>query len=122
MDMDQLQKNLDVALEELDTVIKERNKLKIKLEDAQDFIQKMKEEIETPRMKKKETCDQIKDCEVVSRLKKENEILEHGLGITNLKMNMMEDEKKSQSYLKSENTDQKSKLTKVTFEIEATKL
>ena len=34
MDMDQLKKNLEEALEELDAVIEEGNKMKIKLRDA----------------------------------------------------------------------------------------
>lgn len=71
----------------------------------------MKEQIESTNSKKTESSDQIKDSDAVSKLKKENEILKHELEITNLKMSLMEDEKKSQSDLRSENVDLKSKLT-----------
>lgn len=114
MDMDQLQNNL----EELYIVTKERNKLNIKLKDAQDLIQKLKQHIESSRLKNKESHDQIKDSEEVSKLKKENEILKHKLEITNLKMIVMEGENKSQLDLRSENADLKSKLTKVTSKLE----
>lgn len=122
MDMDQLQNNLEESLKELDIVIEEINKLNIKLNDVQDFIQKLKKNIESYKSKKKESHDQIKYSEVVSRLDKENKILKHELGIKNLNMRLMKDKKKSQPDFRYENTNLNSKLRKVTSELETTNL
>lgn len=73
-------------------------------------------------MKKKESHDQIKNIEATLKLKKEIALLKHELGITNLKMSMMEDENKIQSNLRFENLDLKSKHIKMTFELESMKL
>ena len=55
--------------------------------------------------KRKKLHDQVKDCEVVSNIKKDNEIIKHELEISNMKMSMMEDEKKSQTDLRTANAN-----------------
>ena len=55
-------------------------------------------------------------------MKKENEILKHELKITNLKLSIKDDDSKIESDLKSENVDLRSNLTKLTSELETTKL
>ena len=71
---------------------------------------------------KKESKDQVKDNDEVSRLKKENEILKHELKIIDMKLNMKSDDSKVESDLKFENADLRSNLTKMTFELESTRL
>lgn len=121
MDMDQLQKNLEKSLDQLDVLTKERDNLKDKYEDAKDYIEKLKEKIEHIRSKK-ESKDQTKDCNEVSRLKKENEILKHGLDIKNLYLSLKDDDKKIESYLRFENSNMRFKLVKMTSELESSKL
>lgn len=54
----------------------------------------MKEYVESNDSKNFESNDQIKDSDLISKIKKENEIPKHELEIANLKMRLMEDEKK----------------------------
>ncbi len=60
MDMDQLHRNREEALEQLDVLTEERYILKDKYEDAKYQIEKMKEKIEHIKSKR-ESKDQNKD-------------------------------------------------------------
>ena len=51
MDMEQLMKNLEEALEQIDLLAKERDKLKDKYEDSKLYIGQLKEKIEHPKSK-----------------------------------------------------------------------
>ena len=121
MDMEQLQNNLEEALEQIDILTEERDNLKERYEDAKYYNGKMKENIDHLKSKK-ESTNKIKDSDEVSRLMKENEILKHELKINEMNLSSKKDDRKIDSELKKENEDLRYNLTKVTCELESTRL
>ena len=85
MDMEQLKKNLEEALEQIDLLIDERGGLRDRYKDAEAYIGELKDKIDDLKQKepsKKTNEDDIED------LKKENEILNHELKIVELKLSL----------------------------------
>ena len=85
MDMEQLKKNLEEALEQIDLLTDERDGLKEKSKDAKAYIGELKDTIDDLKQKgpsKKNSDDDIED------LKKENEIIKHELNIVELKLSL----------------------------------
>ena len=74
MDMEQLKKNLEEALEQIDLLTDERDGLKGRYKDAKAYIGELKDKIND--LKKKEPNEQAND-DNIEYLKKENEILKH---------------------------------------------
>ena len=62
MDMDQLQKNLEEALEHIDFLTIEKDTLKRKYDDAKNLIEKLKTKLEDLRSEK-ESEVLIEDCD-----------------------------------------------------------
>ena len=76
MDMEQLKKNLEEALEKIDLLTDERDGLKDRYKDAKSYIVELKDKIDNLKQKgpsEKTSDDDIED------LKKQNEILKHEL-------------------------------------------
>ena len=80
IDMEQLKKNLEEALKQIDLLSKERDNLKVRYEDAKVFIGKLKDKIDDLKYGK-ESIVQTNENDDVGNLKKENEILKHELKI-----------------------------------------
>ena len=85
MDMEQLKKNLEEALEQIDLLTDERDGLKDRYKDAKAYIGELKDKIDD--LKKKEPSEQANDDDIED-LKKENEILKHELKIVELKLSL----------------------------------
>ena len=81
MDMEQLKKNIEEALEKIDLLIDERDGLKNRYEDAKIYISKIKDKIDD--LESKSPSKQTSDDDIED-LKKENEILKHELKIVEL--------------------------------------
>lgn len=62
MDSD-LQKELNVAIEDIDTTRKEANSLRRNMSNVEDFIESLKEKVNTSREKRKEIMDKLKEKE-----------------------------------------------------------
>ena len=117
--MEQLNKNPEEALEQIDLLIDERDGLKDRYKDAKAYIGELKDKIDDPKKKgssKKTNDDDIDD------LKKENEILKHELKIVELKLSLKKNGGKNDSKIKAKNVDLRSQLSKVTSELESIKL
>ena len=80
--MEQLKKNLEEALEQIDLLTNERDGLRDRYKDAKAYIGELKDKIDD--LKKKEPSEQDNDDDIED-LKKENEILNHELKIVELK-------------------------------------
>lgn len=78
MDMEQLKKNLEEALEQIDLLTNERDGLKDRYKDAKAYIGELKDKIDY--LKKTRPRNQTSDDDIED-LKKENEILKHELKI-----------------------------------------
>ena len=63
MDMEQLMKNLEEALEKIDFLIEERDNLKDRYEDSKVYIGKLKDNIEKLQSKPKSTGFENEDDE-----------------------------------------------------------
>ena len=87
MDMDQLQKNLEEALEQIDLLTEERDSYKGKYENAKGLIDKLKGKI-LDLKSEKESDILVEDC---GELEKENVILRHELKAENLKLSMRDE-------------------------------
>ena len=116
--MEQLKKNLEEALEQIDLLTDERDGLRDRYKDAKAYIGELKDKIDD--LKKKEPSERADDD--IEDLKKENEILKHELKIVELKLSLKKNGGKSDSELKAKNADLRSQLTKVTSELETIKL
>ena len=116
--MEQLKKNLEEALEKID-LTDERDGLKDRYKDAKAYIGELKDKIEA--LKKKEPREQANDDDIED-LKKENEILKHGLKIVELNLSLKKNGGKSVFEIKAKKVDLRSQLSKVTSELESIKL
>ena len=86
-DMEQLKKNLEEPLEQIDLLTEERDNLKDRYEDAKVYIGKLKDKIDDLKPRK-EAIVQTCDNDEVGYLQKENEILKHELKIVELKLSL----------------------------------
>ena len=80
MDMEQLMKNLEESLEQIDLLTKERDKLKDKYEDSKVYIGQLKENIKHLKSKPEYTKSGTSDDDY-SKLKIKYKILKHELNI-----------------------------------------
>ena len=80
MDMEQLIKNLEEALEQIDLLTKGKDKLKDKYEDTKVYIGQLKEKLEHIKSKHESTKSGTSDDDY-SKLKIEYKILKHELKI-----------------------------------------
>ena len=78
MDMEQLKKNLEEPLEQIDLLTNERDGLRDRYKDAKAYIGELKDKIDD--LKKKEPSEQANNDDIED-LKKENETLKHELKI-----------------------------------------
>ena len=83
--MEQLKKNLEEALEQIDLLTNERDGLKDKYKDTKAYIGELKDKIDC--LKKKEPSEKTNDDDIED-LKEENEILKHELNIVELKLSL----------------------------------
>lgn len=113
MDMEQLKRNLEESLEQIDLLTKERDNLKERYEDEKYYIGKLKDKIDCLKSRK-EGRDKTSDSDKVATLKKENEILKHELKIVEVKLSLKKDDRNNESNLKTDNVDLRSHLTQVT--------
>ena len=118
--MEQLMKNLEEALEQIDLLTEERDKLKDRYEDSKVYIGQLKEKIEHLKSNFESTESETSDDDY-SKLKMQYKILKHELKITNLKLALRSDPKKVESDLKTENLDLRANLEKKTSELELLK-
>ena len=81
MDMEQLKKNLEEALEQIHLLIEERDGLKDRYEDEEVYIGKLKEKIDD--LKSKTPSEQTSNDDIED-LKKEKKILKYELKIVEL--------------------------------------
>ena len=114
-----MKKNLEEALEQIDLLTDERDGLKDRYKDVKTYIGELKHKMDD--LKKKEPSEKSNDNDIED-LKKENEILKHELKIVELKLSLKKNGGKNDSKAKAENTDLRSQLSKVTFELETIKL
>ena len=96
--MEQLKKNLEEALEQIDLLTNERDGLGDRYKDAKAYISKLKDKIDD--LKRKEPSEQANDDDIED-LKKENEILKHELKIVELKLSLKKNGGKSDSEIKT---------------------
>ena len=82
MNMEQLKKKLEEALEQIDLLTEERDNLKDRYEDVKVFISKLKDKIDDLKYGK-ESIVQTSDNDGVGNLKKKKEISKHELKIVN---------------------------------------
>ena len=119
MDMEQLMKNLEEALEKIDLLTKEIDKLKDGYEDSKVYIGQLKDKIEYLKSKPKST-ESIGD-DKYSKLKTKYKILKHQLKTTNLNLSLKNDPSKIESNFKTKNSDLRASLAKKTSEFETLK-
>ena len=117
--MEQLKKNLEEALEQIDLLTDERDGLKDIYKDTKAYIGELKDKIDY--LKQKEPSEKNND-DYIEDLKKENEILKHELKIVELKLSLKKNGGKNDSEIKAKNADLRSQLSKVTSELESIKL
>ena len=96
--MEQLKKNLEEALEQIDLLTNERDGLKDRYKDAKSYIGELKEKIDD--LKQKGPTNQNIDDDIED-LKKENEILKHELKIVELKLSLKKNGGKINSEVKA---------------------
>ena len=120
MDMEQLMKNLEESVEQIDLLTKEIDKLKDRYEDSKVYIGQLKEKIEHLKSKPESTESGTSDDDY-SKLKIEYKILKHELKITNLKLTLRNDPSKFESNLKTKNVYLRASMAKKTFEFETLK-
>ena len=108
MDMEQLMKNLKEALEQINLLTKERDKLKDRYEDSKVYIGQLKEKIEHLISKPKSTESRTSD-DNYSKLKTKQKILKHELKITNLKLTLRNDPRKIEFEDKKYRSERKSR-------------
>ena len=113
--MEQLKKNLEEALEQIDLLTEKRDSLKDRYKDAKFYISKLKDEINDLKFGE-EPFAQTSVNDDTKNLKKEYEILKHELKIVELKLSLKTSGNKSEPDLKFENADLRSQLSQVTFE------
>lgn len=118
--MEQLKRDLEEALEQIDLLTKERDNLKDGYEDTKFYIRKLKDEIDDLKSIK-EPREQTNSNDEVETLKKENDILRHELKIVELKLSLKKHDSKNEPDLKSENIDLRSQLSQVTSELDSIK-
>ena len=102
MDMEQLKKNFEEGLEQIDLLTNERDFLKDRYKDEKAYIGELKDKIHDLKKKgpsKKTSDDDIED------LKKENEILKHELKIVELKLSLKKNGWKIDPEIKAKNAD-----------------
>ena len=85
MDMEQLKKNLEQELEQIDLLTDERDGLKDRYKDEKAYIGELKDKIDD--LKQKEPSEKTND-DNIKDLKKENEILKYELNIVELKLSL----------------------------------
>ena len=117
--MEQLKKNLEEALEQIDLLTDERDGLRDRYKDAKAYIGELKDKIDD--LKKKEPSEQANDDEIED-LKKENEILKHELNIVELNLSLNKNGGKNDFEIKAKNSDLRSQLSMVTSKLEFIKL
>ena len=105
--MEQLKKNLEEALQQIDLLTEERDNLKDKYEDAKVYIGKLKDKIDDLEYGK-ESLVQTSVNDEVGDIQKENEILKHELKIVELKLSLKKNGGKNEPKLKTENADLRS--------------
>ena len=113
--MEQLKKNLEEALEQIDLLTNERDGLRDRYKDAKAYISELNDMLDD--LKQKEPSEKTNDDDIED-LKKENEILKHELKIVELKLSLKKNGGKNDSETKAINADLRSQLRKVTFELE----
>ena len=121
MNMEQLKKNFEEALEQIYLLTEERDNSKDRYTDAKVYIGKLKDEIDDLKSGK-EPFAQTSDNDDIENLNKENEILKHELKIVELKLSLKTSCYKSEPDLKSENVDLRSQLSQVTSELDSIKI
>ena len=109
--MEQLKKNLEEAVEQIDLLTDERDGLKDRYQDAKAYIGKLKDKIDD--LKQKGSTNQTNDDHIEDP-KKENEILKHELKIAELKLSLKNNGGKIDFELKTKNADMRSQLSKLT--------
>ena len=105
MDMEQLKKNLEEALEQIDLLTDERDGLRDRYKDEKAYIGELKDKIDN--LKQKEPSEKTNDDDIKD-LKKENEILKYDLKIVELKLSLKKNGGKNDSEIKAKNADLRS--------------
>ena len=113
-------KNLEEALEQIDLLTQERDKLNDRYEDSKVYTSQLKEKVKHLKTKPESTESRTRNNDY-SKLKIEYKILKHELKITNLKLTLKNDPRKVEFDLKIENIDLRASLSKKTFEFETLK-
>ena len=108
--MEQLKKNLEEALEQIDLLIEERDNLKDRYENAKVYIGKPNDEIDDLKATKA-PIDKTSSNDDIEYIMKENEILKHDLKIVELKLSLKKNGSKNEPNLKYENPNLRSQLS-----------
>lgn len=100
MDMEQLEKNVEEALKQIDLLTDERDGLRDRYKNAKAYIGEFKDKIDC--LKHKGPINQTSDDDIED-LKKENEILKHELKKVELKLSVKKNGGKTNFEIKAEN-------------------
>lgn len=121
MDMEQLKRNIEESLEQIDLLTKEIDNWKDRYEHANVYIGKLKDKTDDLKFGKESNVQTSKNDEV-GNIKKENEILKHDLKTMELKLSLKKDGSKSEPNMRSKNIDLRSQLSQIKFKLDSIKI